>query len=145
MTTVDVAVPARALAVGAHPDDIEFGCGATLTKWAEAGCQVSLLVCTDGSKGTWDPDADIAALIARRQREQSEAAASRGRSRMGNRVRDLRKQAGMTQQQLADAAGIARVTLVRIENGSYSPRFQTLDALAHALNRPVARLLLDDA
>ena len=77
--------------------------------------------------------------------ERSEAAASRGRSRMANRVRDLRKHAGMTQQQLATAAGIARVTLVRIENGSYSPRFRTLDALAQALNRPVAHLLLDDA
>ena len=78
-------------------------------------------------------------------REQSEAAASRGRNRMGDRVRALRKQAGMTQQQLADDAGIGRVTLVRIENGSYSPRFRTLDALAHALNRPLAHLLLDDA
>ncbi len=78
-------------------------------------------------------------------REQSEAAASRGRSLMGNRVRNLRKQAGMTQQQLAAAAGIGRVTLVRIENGSYSPRFRTLDALAHALDRPVTHLLLDDA
>ncbi len=77
--------------------------------------------------------------------EQSEAAASRGRSHMGRRVRDLRKQAGMTQVQLANAAGIGRVTIVRIENGSYSPRFHTLDALAHALNHPVAHLLLDDA
>ena len=51
----------------------------------------------------------------------------------------------MTQQQLANAAGIGRVTLVRIESGSYSPRFHTLDALARALNRPVAHLLLDDA
>ena len=47
----------------------------------------------------------------------------------------------MTQVQLANAAGIGRVTLVRIENGSYSPRFHTLDAL----NRPVSHLLLDDA
>ena len=74
MTTDDVAVPGRALAIGAHPDDIEFGCGATLAKWAGAGCEASLLVCTDGSKGTWDADADIAALIKRRQAEQSEAA-----------------------------------------------------------------------
>ena len=74
MTTVDVAPPARALAVGAHPDDIEFGCGATLAKWSAAGSEVSLLVCTDGSKGTWDANADIAALVARRQQEQSEAA-----------------------------------------------------------------------
>ena len=78
-------------------------------------------------------------------RERSEAAASRGRSRMGHRVRDLRKHAGMTQQQLADAAGIGRVTLVRIENGSHFPRFRTLDALARALNHPPAHLLLNDA
>lgn len=65
-------------------------------------------------------------------REQSEAAASHGRSRMANRVRDLRKQAGLTQEQLANAAGIGRVTLVRIENGSYSPRFRTRAALAFA-------------
>ena len=45
-----------------------------MAKWAEAGCEASLLVCTDGSKGTWDAGADIAALVARRQREQSEAA-----------------------------------------------------------------------
>ena len=73
MTTVDVPVPGRALAIGAHPDDIEFGCGATLAKWAAAGCEASLLVCTDGSKGTWDANADIAALVERRQAEQSEA------------------------------------------------------------------------
>ena len=33
----DLPVPASALAIGAHPDDIEFGCGATLAKWAAAG------------------------------------------------------------------------------------------------------------
>ena len=74
MTTVDVAVPGRALAIGAHPDDIEFGCGATLAKWAEAGCEASLLICTDGSKGTWDANADIPALVERRQAEQAAAA-----------------------------------------------------------------------
>lgn len=74
MTTFDLTTPKRALAVGAHPDDIEFGCGATLAKWAAAGCEVSLLVCTDGAKGTWDADADTAKLIMRRQSEQAEAA-----------------------------------------------------------------------
>ena len=64
--SVDLAVPGRVLAVGAHPDDIEFGCGATLAKWSAAGCAVHLLVLTDGSKGTWDPDADPAALAATR-------------------------------------------------------------------------------
>jgi len=71
---VDLDVPQSALAIGAHPDDIEFECGATLAKWSEAGATVHLLVCTDGRKGTWDVDADTDALIARRQAEQREAA-----------------------------------------------------------------------
>lgn len=70
----DLPTPRVALAIGAHPDDVEFGCGATLAKWADAGCVVHHLVCTDGSKGTWDPAADAAALAARRQIEQREAA-----------------------------------------------------------------------
>lgn len=70
----NMEVPRSALAIGAHPDDVEFGCGGTLAKWAAAGCRIHHLVCTDGSKGTWDPDADLAALVARRQIEQTEAA-----------------------------------------------------------------------
>lgn len=71
---VDLPVPDRALAVGAHPDDIEFGCGATLAKWAAAGCVVHHLVLTDGSKGSWDPATDLAALVQRREEEQRAAA-----------------------------------------------------------------------
>lgn len=78
MPSIDLPVPARALAVGAHPDDIEFGAGATLAKWAAAGCEVTLCVCTDGSKGTWDPDADLAELVATRQREARAAARALG-------------------------------------------------------------------
>lgn len=74
LTSRDLPVPASALAIGAHPDDVEFGCGATLAKWAAHGCVVHHLVLTDGSKGTWDPDADTAALAVVRQAEQREAA-----------------------------------------------------------------------
>ncbi len=74
----DLPTPGVALAVGAHPDDVEFGCGATLAKWAAAGCVVHHLVCTDGSKGTWDPDADIASLVVTRQAEQRTAAKALG-------------------------------------------------------------------
>lgn len=76
--TVDIAVPHRALAIGAHPDDVDFGCGGTLAKWAEAGCQTHHVVLTDGSKGTWDEESDLAALVATRQREQRHAAAVLG-------------------------------------------------------------------
>jgi LmbE family N-acetylglucosaminyl deacetylase len=74
----DFGAPARALAIGAHPDDIEFQCGATLAKWTASGCEVSILVCTDGSKGSWDPGEDLADLVSRRQAEQREAATALG-------------------------------------------------------------------
>ncbi len=78
MTTTDPELRARVLAIGAHPDDIEFGCGATLAKWARAGSHVELLVLTDGSKGTWEPDQDLAALVATRRDEQRAAAHALG-------------------------------------------------------------------
>jgi len=53
------------LAIGAHPDDIEFGCGGTLIKYALKGHGVHLLVMTDGGRGG-DP--------AERRREQEAAA-----------------------------------------------------------------------
>jgi LmbE family N-acetylglucosaminyl deacetylase len=70
--------PRRVLAVGAHPDDIEFGCGATLARWAASGSEVVLLVLTDGSKGTWERDADVAALVEVRRAEQEAAARTLG-------------------------------------------------------------------
>lgn len=70
--------PLRALAIGAHPDDIDFQCGATLAKWATQGCEVSYLICTDGQKGTWDPNDDLEALVVTRQAEQRKAAESVG-------------------------------------------------------------------
>jgi len=72
--SINLDTPKRALAIGAHPDDIEFGCGGTLAKWASAGCEIFHLICTDGSKGTWDPTTDQHLLIAERQLEQRAAA-----------------------------------------------------------------------
>jgi LmbE family N-acetylglucosaminyl deacetylase len=71
---LDLPVPARALAIAAHPDDVEFNCGATFAKWSAAGCVVNHLICTDGSKGSWDPDVDQRELVAVRIAEQREAA-----------------------------------------------------------------------
>ena len=41
----------RILALGCHPDDIEFGCGGTLIKYARAGHEVFLMVMTEGQEG----------------------------------------------------------------------------------------------
>ena len=62
------------LAIGAHFDDVELGCGGTLAKWAREGCELFHLVLTDGSKGTWDAAVDQAELVVTRQREQRHAA-----------------------------------------------------------------------
>lgn len=75
--------PRRALAVAAHPDDAEFGAGGTLAKWAAAGAEVTILVITDGAKGSWDPAASAADLIAVRRAEQEAAAAALGAARVG--------------------------------------------------------------
>ncbi len=76
--SIDIPVPERALAIGAHPDDVEFGCGGTLAKWAAAGCEIAHLICTDGSKGSWDPEDDAATLVAARQVEQRAASVALG-------------------------------------------------------------------
>lgn len=76
--TRNLDTPRRALAVGAHADDVEFGCGATLAKWSAGGCEVSYVICTDGSKGSWDVDEDVEALVATRQEEQRAAARTVG-------------------------------------------------------------------
>lgn len=68
-------VPKVVLAVYAHPDDADVGCGGTLARWAGAGCQVHLLVCTDGGRGTSDPSVDPIELARRRAGELAEAAA----------------------------------------------------------------------
>ena len=80
--TGPLAPPARVLAVGAHPDDIEFGCGATLARWAGTGTELHLLVLTDGSKGTWDTRDDLGRLIETRMREARAAGAALGGGRL---------------------------------------------------------------
>jgi len=106
--TTDLATPASALAIGAHPDDVEFGAGGLLAKWAANGCIVHHLVCTDGSKGTWDPDADITVLAARRQDEQREAARRLAGAHAGE-VRFLGRTDGELDSDLATRGEVARI------------------------------------
>jgi LmbE family N-acetylglucosaminyl deacetylase len=107
--TIDLPTPSVALAVGAHPDDVEFGAGGTLAKWAEHGCIVHHLVCTDGSKGTWDVDADVVDLARRRQDEQREAARRLAGDRAGE-VRFL----GVVDGELDNTVDVRRALVLAI-------------------------------
>lgn len=72
-----------------------------------------------------------------------EAVAMRGRHTLGQRIRRLRKSAGLSQDALARAAGIGRVTLARLEKGEQSPRYKTLGAIAKALEVGISELLAE--
>jgi len=107
-STTDLDTPSSALAIGAHPDDVEFGCGGLLAKWAANGCIVHHLVCTDGSKGSWDPDVDAAALARRREEEQREAARRLAGPNAGE-VRFLGRVDGELDSDLATRGEVARI------------------------------------
>jgi LmbE family N-acetylglucosaminyl deacetylase len=64
----------RVLVVGAHPDDPEFGFGASVAKLADEGAQVFYCICTDGSQGGEDPSVPDEQLTATRYKEQRAAA-----------------------------------------------------------------------
>jgi LmbE family N-acetylglucosaminyl deacetylase len=64
--------PSRVLAIGAHPDDVEYFAGATVAAFAAEGATVGLVICTDGARG--GPEGG--ALLAERRRAEAERAAA---------------------------------------------------------------------
>lgn len=64
----------KAMVVVAHPDDAEWGCSGTVAKWCRTGWEVVQVICTDGSKGSDDPNMTSESLIKTRHEEQLEAA-----------------------------------------------------------------------
>ena len=62
------------LGVAAHPDDLDFGASGTFAKWAKEGNDCYYLICTNGSKGSDDPQMSEEKLISLRKEEQKEAA-----------------------------------------------------------------------
>lgn len=55
------------------------------------------------------------------------------RERIGQRIAQLRKLAGMSQEQLAFRAGLQRSHVSRIEAGKYAVTLETIQAIAEAL------------
>ena len=59
------------------------------------------------------------------------------RERMGMRIAALRKLAGLSQEQLAERAGLQRTHISRIEAGKYAVTLETVQAIAEALGMTV--------
>ena len=66
--------PDRAMVVTPHPDDAEIGCGGTIAGWIDQGTVVVYVLCTNGDKGSGDPEMTSKRLAEIREREQAEAA-----------------------------------------------------------------------
>jgi putative transcriptional regulator len=54
-----------------------------------------------------------------------------------NKVRDLRTEAALTQEELADKVGVTRVTINCLERGVYSPSIELALGLARFFRKPV--------
>ena len=61
----------------------------------------------------------------------------------GERLKKLRKKAGLTQTQLAETVGVSLLTCFRWEKNERTPRLEDIKALAQALNVPESDLLND--
>jgi transcriptional regulator with XRE-family HTH domain len=66
---------------------------------------------------------------------------------IGDRLRDLRKRALLTQKELADKSGVGVTTIIRIERNQVEPHGSTIRKLAEALEVEAQELVrrADDA
>lgn len=61
---------------------------------------------------------------------------------MKNRISEFRTQRGLTQQQLAQAVGVSRQTVISIESGKYNPSLLLAFAIAKAFACPIEELFI---
>lgn len=66
--------------------------------------------------------------------------------RFGQRVRKLRKEAGLSQEAFADQCGLDRTYIGGVERGERNVSLRNLDIIAHSLGMPLSKLTkgLDD-
>jgi LmbE family N-acetylglucosaminyl deacetylase len=73
-------LPRRAMAIFAHPDDVDFGCSGTIALWTKQGVHVTYCLITSGNKGTHDLKMAPERIAAIREKEQEEAGRRAGAS-----------------------------------------------------------------
>ena len=67
-------VAERVMVITAHPDDAEFTVAGTVARWTREGVTVIYVICTDGSRGSNDPEVKPEQLVGIRRAEQEAAA-----------------------------------------------------------------------
>ena len=72
----------KILVITPHPDDAESGAGGTIVKWSRQGADITLVVCTNGDKGTSDREIPSHKLAETRKGEQRKAATILGISKV---------------------------------------------------------------
>ena len=98
--------PGIVLAVYAHPDDADVGCGGTLARWAKGGTVVHLIVCTDGGKGTTELRVQPKKLAAERASELEASSALIGLTSVDN--------LGFRDGELTDSEDFRRTLVARV-------------------------------
>lgn len=68
----------RALAVMAHPDDVDFSAAGIVSQLTDAGAEVTYCLVTDGQAGGFDLAIDRPTMASIRREEQTKAAAELG-------------------------------------------------------------------
>jgi LmbE family N-acetylglucosaminyl deacetylase len=105
----------RVLVVTAHPDDPEFGFGASIAKLAGDGADVFYVICSDGCQGGEDPTVPDAELSATRYAEQRAA---------------------------AEVLGVKDVVFLGFRDGSLAPNVELRKAISREIRRYKPDLVL---
>lgn len=63
---------------------------------------------------------------------------------MKNKIKEIRQKCGLTQEELAEKAGVRRETIVFLEQGKYNPSLNLAHQVAKILKTPIDKLFLFD-
>ncbi len=59
------------------------------------------------------------------------------RTKIGTKIRQLRERKGLTQEELAEKAGVARRTVANIELGAFNPKLETVNDIVEAMDATI--------
>ncbi len=62
---------------------------------------------------------------------------------LGDRIRQLRRERLLTQEELSERSGVGVTSIIRVERGQVEPRFSTIRKLARALEVDPRELVVD--